>query len=61
VINAAKGFSFTLHIAAAGGGEAEVYSDGTSSSNNCSHSPLSIDSSRSCGEMRTPRLQIACV
>ncbi len=56
VINAAKGFSFTLHIAAAGGGEVEICSDGTSSSsdNSCSHSPLSIDSSRSCGEMLTP-------
>jgi hypothetical protein len=52
VINAAKGFVFTLHVAAAGGGgETQICSDGTSSSssNNASHSPLSIDSSRSCG------------
>ena len=47
VINAGKGFTFTLHVAAAGGGgEARICSDGTSNS----HSPLSIDSSRSCGE-----------
>jgi hypothetical protein len=52
VINASKGFVFTLHIApAGGGGEALVCSDGTrSSSGGSAHQPtLSIDSSRSCG------------
>ena len=52
VINAAKGFCFTLHVVAAGGGgESRICSDGTSSSSaSHGHAPLSIESSRSCGE-----------
>jgi hypothetical protein len=49
VINAAKGFSFTLHVATVGGGsESRICSDGTSSSG-ADHAPISIESSRSCG------------